>query len=143
MISLFYDYLQSLERIDSLTGAFNSRYFGCWLEELYEDKREFHVINVDIANHKKINLVFGNRFKFASLYRNISSALIDMGCKAVAVGVETVPELALLQKWNIDYIQGYYFSKPVSEKAIIDVLNDGNASSAAEAAGQSAEILLT
>lgn len=66
-----------------------------------------------------------------------------MGCKAVAEGVETVPELALLQKWNIDYIQGYYFSKPVSEKAIIDVLNDGKASSAAEAAGQSAEILLT
>lgn len=60
-----------------------------------------------------------------------------MGCKAVAEGVETVPELALLQKWNIDYIQGYYFSKPVSEKAIIDVLNDGNASSTAEAAGQS------
>lgn len=66
-----------------------------------------------------------------------------MGCKAVAVGVETVPELALLQKWNIDYIQGYYFSKPVSEKAVINVLNDSNASSAAEVAGQSAEILLT
>lgn len=49
------------ERIDSLTGAFNSRYFDCWLEELYANKREFHVINVDIANHKKINLVFGNK----------------------------------------------------------------------------------
>lgn len=28
------------ERIDSLTGVFNSRYFGCWLEELYANKRE-------------------------------------------------------------------------------------------------------
>lgn len=133
------------ERIDSLSGAFNSRYFDCWLEELYADKREFHVINVDIANQKNKSgfRQQGNKFKVASFYRNISSALIDMGCKAVAEGVETVPELALLQKWNIDYIQGYYFSKPVSEKAVIDVLNDGNASSAAEAAGQSAVILLT
>ena len=60
--------------------------------------------------------------KVASFYRNISNSLIDMGYKVVAEGVETKVELDLLRRWGIDYIQGYYFSKPVSSKEIMNIL---------------------
>ncbi len=33
----------------------------------------------------------------------------------VAEGVETVKQLELLKKLNVDYIQGYLFSKPLTE----------------------------
>ena len=33
--------------------------------------------------------------------------------KAVAEGVETISQLSFLEKCNCDYIQGYYFSKPL------------------------------
>ena len=45
-----------------------------------------------------------------------------MGYKVVAEGVETKVELDLLRRWGIDYIQGYYFSKPVSSKEIMNIL---------------------
>lgn len=60
--------------------------------------------------------------KVASFYRNISNSLIDMGYKVVAEGVETKEELDLLKKWGVDFIQGYYFSKPVSSKQILNVI---------------------
>lgn len=66
--------------------------------------------------------------KAASFYRNISGSLLDMGYNVVAEGVETAQELEFMQNWNIDYIQGYYFSKPVSETAILNVLTSGRAS---------------
>lgn len=39
----------------------------------------------------------------------------DMGLKVVAEGVEEKHELEAMQSENIDYIQGFYFSKPVEK----------------------------
>lgn len=38
-----------------------------------------------------------------------------LGVKMVAEGVETEEELNMLENLGVDYIQGYYFSKPLSE----------------------------
>lgn len=42
----------------------------------------------------------------------------------VAEGVEHYDDLALLSKLNVDYIQGYYFAKPMSGEDIIRFLHD-------------------
>ncbi|WP_379130270.1 ABC transporter substrate binding protein [Paenibacillus sp. sgz500958] len=39
----------------------------------------------------------------------------DMGLNVTAEGVETVEQLAFLERTNCDKIQGYYFSKPIPE----------------------------
>lgn len=47
--------------------------------------------------------------------------------KVVAEGVETAEQLRELERLGIDYIQGYYFSKPIAERHFIEFLKLKNA----------------
>jgi EAL domain-containing protein (putative c-di-GMP-specific phosphodiesterase class I) len=40
----------------------------------------------------------------------------EIGLKIVAEGVETKEQLDAMEALGVDYIQGYYFSKPLQEK---------------------------
>ena len=44
----------------------------------------------------------------------------------VIEGVETDEQLETAKKYNINYVQGYYFSKPLSENDLIDLLKKNN-----------------
>jgi len=44
----------------------------------------------------------------------------SLGLKTVAEGVETIEQVELLSTLGCDYLQGYYFSKPVPAKQLID-----------------------
>ena len=44
----------------------------------------------------------------------------DMGLKLVAEGIETKDELDAMYKENIDYIQGYSYSKPLPMEEAVD-----------------------
>lgn len=50
----------------------------------------------------------------------------DMRLKTVAEGVETAEQLAVLEGLGIDYIQGYYFSKPIEANAFIEFIRERN-----------------
>jgi len=58
--------------------------------------------------------------------KNIVGDIIKIGhqmnLKVVAEGVEDKEQLDILKIYNCDIIQGYYFSKPLSEKDLIDKL---------------------
>ena len=43
----------------------------------------------------------------------------SMNLKVVAEGVETVEQLDILRKQECDYVQGYFFSKPLSAKEFV------------------------
>lgn len=60
----------------------------------------------------------------ADFYRGIVDVLKNMGYETVAEGVETEGELELASRWGVDYIQGYYFSKPFPEKEILEFLRE-------------------
>ena len=49
-----------------------------------------------------------------------------LGLSLVAEGVETSEELRGMEKQGIDYIQGYYFSKPLSQKDFVEFLRTKN-----------------
>lgn len=51
--------------------------------------------------------------QYRTLVRLIIEAAHALNLEVVAEGVETRDELDLLNEWNIDVIQGYYFSKPL------------------------------
>ena len=57
----------------------------------------------------------------------ITSAIIhlaqDLGIHVVAEGVETEEQLNLLKEQNIDEIQGYYISPPVTSQAYSQVIS--------------------
>ena len=48
--------------------------------------------------------------------------LKNQGYNLIAEGVEEKKEVELLNQWGIDLIQGYYFSKPLPEKALISLM---------------------
>lgn len=58
---------------------------------------------------------------------NITEDIINMGnklgLKIVAEGIEKKEQLDILAKYNCDYIQGYYISKPVPESDIFKLLD--------------------
>lgn len=49
-----------------------------------------------------------------------------MGLKIVAEGIETEEQYKKMEDINIDYIQGYYFSKPVPEQDFLNFLRQKN-----------------
>lgn len=70
--------------------------------------------------------------KIASFYRSIVSVLQDMGYQIVSEGVETKQELDLVCRWGVTMIQGYYFSKPLSEAEILHSLHFAQSSGVRE-----------
>lgn len=58
----------------------------------------------------------------AAFYCSIVTVMRKMGYTIVAEGAETAAEVKLLRKWGVDMIQGYYFSKPLSQKEVLKVL---------------------
>ncbi|MEG0366261.1 MAG: EAL domain-containing protein, partial [Coprobacillus sp.] len=47
----------------------------------------------------------------------------DLDLKVVAEGVETQSQYLFLKTIGCDYIQGYYFSKPLEENVFLDLIN--------------------
>jgi len=64
--------------------------------------------------------------------REITKAIIAMGqnlnLKVLAEGVETEPQVQLLRENGCDYIQGYYYSKPVTADEVLPFLQNRVAS---------------
>ena len=58
----------------------------------------------------------------SSFYQSIVSVFHNMGYRVVSEGVETEEEKNLLEKWGVDMIQGYYFSKPLPKNEIIKLI---------------------
>lgn len=75
-------------------------------------------------SHVKIDKSFVSNMSNGLEYIKLTGLIIEvthsLGLKVIAEGVETYRELEILDDMGIDYIQGYYFSKPLSgEKAEI------------------------
>ena len=56
-------------------------------------------------------------------YRNMVRTLQEMGYLIVCEGVETKEEATLLTKMSVNFIQGYYYSRPLEDKKLIEMLN--------------------
>ena len=56
-------------------------------------------------------------------YRNMVRTLQEMGYLIVCEGVETKEEAILLTKMSVNFIQGYYYSRPLEDKKLIEMLN--------------------
>ncbi|MEL7290647.1 MAG: EAL domain-containing protein [Pseudomonadota bacterium] len=83
----------------------------------YLKERYFDILKIDRA--------FIQNITYQSRQYNIVMALIQLakrlGLDVIAEGVETEQELEILSKLGADYIQGYYFSKPLPIEQLTDV----------------------
>ena len=81
-------------------------------------KLPFSAIKID----RSLLVGAGEKPHVARFYQNIVSILKDMGYQIVAEGAETKEDTELLRSWGVDMIQGFYFSKPVNEETILELL---------------------
>ncbi|MBA6382996.1 EAL domain-containing protein [Colwellia sp. BRX10-6] len=76
----------------------------------------------------KIDRAFIKDITFNAEDEALACAILSMakslGLKVVAEGVEDLAQCQLLTKHQCDYIQGYFFSRPLEEHAFIAYLND-------------------
>lgn len=60
------------------------------------------------------------------LIKSIVTISENLEIDIIAEGVEEIEEANLLSELNCDTAQGFYFSRPVAEKAILSILNNSN-----------------
>ncbi|MGC9108677.1 MAG: EAL domain-containing protein [Caldimicrobium sp.] len=74
-------------------------------------------------DYLKIDLTFIREIHTEDKIRGIVKTIIDLahilGAKALAEGVETQEQLQILDIMGCDFVQGFYFSKPLSEEEFI------------------------
>lgn len=60
----------------------------------------------------------------------------EMGLSIVAEGVENEEQFQLMKELGVDYIQGFYFSRPLSPEALIEFMQNQEANTANDAGGE-------
>lgn len=111
-------------------------------EELYKTIKDFRTVGIEIclddfgSGYANLNTILKLPFStvkldrsmlhgicedehIALLYKNIVSIMQNLGHKVVAEGVETEQEVSLLKEWDVDLIQGYYYTKPLSRDDLL------------------------
>ncbi len=64
------------------------------------------------------------REEAASMVKSLTTAFHEMGLTALAEGVETEEQVEFVEKCGIDYIQGFFYSKPLPEEEAFAFLAD-------------------
>ena len=95
----------------------------------YMYEMPFSIIKIDKSIlWKAIDPKTDERERNAVIFlENTVRMLKDMGYHILVEGVETISQKLFLEEMGCDYLQGYYFSKPVQKKVFADYLKVVNA----------------
>jgi len=80
----------------------------------------FDILKIDMGFIKKI----GSNSKVDGIVKSIINMAHSIDLRVVAEGVETETQLIFLRDHGCDYIQGYYFSRPLPEKEFEELLDE-------------------
>ena len=114
------------EALNDMTAIFRERGISLCLDDFgsgYDNlntvlKMPFSVIKMDRSLLNGIE----KDANISLFYQSILALMKKMGYQVVAEGVETADELAMLTSWGVEFIQGYYFSKPVGGDTLLSLL---------------------
>lgn len=84
---------------------------------------DFDILKIDMSFIRKI----GENLKTKSIVHSIIGMAHEIGIKTVAEGVETEEQVSFLRQSGCDYIQGYYYSKPLPEEEFVEFLEKADA----------------
>ena len=84
---------------------------------------DFDILKIDMSFIRKI----GENPKTKSIVHSIIGMAHEIGIKTVAEGVETEEQVSFSRQSGCDYIQGYYYSKPLPEEEFVEFLEKADA----------------
>lgn len=84
---------------------------------------DFDILKIDMSFIRKI----GENPKTKSIVHSIIGMAHEIGIKTVVEGVETEEQVSFLRQSGCDYIQGYYYSKPLPEEEFVEFLEKADA----------------
>jgi len=118
------DTKENLKQLCNMGISLSIDDFGTGYSSLaYLQKYPFSVLKIDRGFVNEIEDNQGNT--------RLTDAMINMahslGLKVIAEGVENKQQLKILQKLDCDYIQGYFVSKPVPYKDLVEKIRQCDA----------------
>ena len=100
-------------------AIFNQEFIRTSFFEKEATSNEFDIIKIDMSFIHQI----GKSPKTEIILKSIISMAHQLGLKIVAEGVETQDQLQFLRENDCDFIQGFYFYKPMEEDAFAEILD--------------------
>ena len=61
------------------------------------------------------------------VYRNTVKMIKELGMRIIAEGAETAEHIEMLHELEVDFIQGFYYGRPLDKSGFLDVISGGNA----------------
>ncbi|MDE7424239.1 MAG: EAL domain-containing protein [Lachnospiraceae bacterium] len=112
--------------LDTISGAGTQLYlddFGSGYSSFSTVRDyDFDVIKLDMGFVKKIGTSSENKVK--GIIYSMIDLFHQMDVKVIAEGVENKNQLDFLTQYGCDYIQGYYFSKPLTQEQFARFLDE-------------------
>ncbi|WP_281182247.1 EAL domain-containing protein [Vibrio sonorensis] len=110
---------QVLEQLQGIGFRVSIDDFGTGFSSLsYLCRLSFDEIKIDRAF--VTNVV--DDAKLQTVFNSIASLATNLNKPVVAEGVETLEQLIYAKAKEVEYIQGYYFSRPLREKEFVEYL---------------------
>ena len=108
----------SRKRMAELMNSLSEHGLKVALDDLGVEYSSLSMMTIEGVYGIKIDMSFIRAMsrdeKVGILIRNVIRMAHELGCVAVAEGVETKEQLERLREYECDYIQGYYYDKPLS-----------------------------
>ncbi|MTM22059.1 EAL domain-containing protein, partial [Turicibacter sanguinis] len=88
----------------------------------------YRLLELNVSELKIPKEFFQENFEFTSKNEKILFGIInmckEMGIQTVAEGIESISDAQYVKKLGVDYIQGYYYSKPLKKESFINYLTN-------------------
>lgn len=111
--------LRNMEKLMRVGTTFSLDDYGSGYSSLsYVLQLPVKIIKLD----KELVWSYFTNEKSAIAIRHEVSMLHELGLEIVAEGVEDAEQFEAMKELGIDHIQGYYFSKPVPQETLIELL---------------------
>ena len=114
--------------LDAVIREFKKQGFHVYMDDFgtgYSNMRSLFAMDFDIIKIDKSLLWGAEKSELGlTILSNNVHMLKQLGLGVLVEGVETKEQIDLLAKLGVDYLQGFYFSRPIPEKELVAFLQN-------------------
>jgi diguanylate cyclase (GGDEF)-like protein/PAS domain S-box-containing protein len=118
--------MKDFDKTIKILKAFREKDFSISLDDFGTGYSSLSYLKKFPIDHLKIDKSFVDGIVENSQDRTILESVIqlgkNLGMSIIAEGVESREQLTILQSYQTDYAQGYYFAKPLSESDALELI---------------------